>query len=190
MLVPLVERSEIALARRLAGLRDHPLLRSAEPLSKLADQPPMVALAAAGVLAGLTFRNPRLAQAGGRMLASVLLATGGKSVIKRLVRRTRPNVVLDEGRYRAEAGGSEEKSEQSFPSGHTADAVAAARAIARSYPNLALPAYTTAAAVAALQPARAKHYPTDVVAGAAIAVAAELIVDRLFRAAGLSASGR
>ena len=173
---------------RLAAFRDHPLVAAAEPLSKMADQPPMLALSAAVLACGLVAGRRRPAELGLRMLASVALATAFKTVVKKTVTRTRPHVVLDEGRYAAEAGGSDDKGEQSFPSGHTADAVAAARAVARLYPGLALPAYGLAGAVAAIQPARAKHFPSDVAAAALVAVAAELAVDRVARA--ISASAR
>ena len=184
-----VEEAEISLVHRLRGLRDHPVVEAAEPLSKLADQPPMIALSAAFVGVGLVLGRPRIAEAGARMLASVLLATAIKTVVKKTVTRTRPHVVLDRGRYAAEPGGSDDKGEQSFPSGHTADAVAASRALARAWPAAAVPGYALAAGAAALQPAGAKHYPTDVAAGALIGVGAEWLVDRLARAA-LSASGR
>ena len=183
-----VEEAEIGLARRLRGLRHHPAVKAAEPLSKMADQPPMIALSAAGVVLGLALRQPRLAEAGARMLAAVLLATAMKTVIKKTVTRSRPHVVLDRGRYKAEAGGSDDKGEQSFPSGHTADAVAAARAVARAWPPAAVPGYVLAGGVAALQPAGAKHFPSDVAAGALIGCLAELLVDRAARA--LNASAR
>ena len=170
-----VEQAEVDLTRDLARYRDHALLKRLEPLSKAADQPPMLAAAGAALAAGLVFGRPRIAEAGARMLAAVLLATAVKSAVKRAVTRTRPHVVLDEGHYESDAGGSDDKGEQSFPSGHTADAVAAARAVVRAYPSSAPLAYGLAAGVAALQPARAKHFPTDVAAGALIGLAAEAV---------------
>ena len=183
-----VEEAEIDLLRRIGHLRRHPVVEAAEPLSKMADQPPMIALSAATVVFGLVVRRPRVAEAGARMLASVLLATAMKSAIKAAVTRTRPHVMLDRGRYDAEPGGSDDKGEQSFPSGHTADAVAAARAAARAFPPAAAPAYALAAGVAVLQPAAAKHYPTDVAVGALIGVIAEALIERGVRA--FSASAR
>ena len=184
-----IEDAEISLAERLEPLRDHPALKAAEPLSKLADQPPMVALSAAALGLGLLLRQPKLTEAGARMLASVVLATAGKTLVKSLVRRTRPHVVLDEERYDADAGGSEDKAEQSFPSGHTADAVAASRAVVRAVPGAWAPAYAFAGAVGVLQPLGAKHYPSDVAAGAAIAIVSEALVDRVARAV-VNASAR
>jgi membrane-associated phospholipid phosphatase len=168
-----VERAELKLTRDLARFRHHPAVKRLEPLSKAADQPPMLAGSAAVVAAGLLLRRPRLAEAGARALAAVLLATGLKAAVKAAVRRTRPHKALARGRYRSDTGGSDDKGEQSFPSGHTADAVAAARAAVRVFPAAGPYAYALAAAVAALQPAQAKHYPSDVAAGAVIGVAAE-----------------
>ena len=183
-----LEEAEITLVQRLAQLRDHPLVERLEPLSKMADQPPMLILSAglgaAGLLAG-----PKVGETGLRMFAAVALATAMKAAVKASVRRTRPHVALDRRRYRAEPGGSEDKGEQSFPSGHTADAVSAARAVVRVWPAAAVPAYGFAAAVAALQPARAKHYPSDVAVGTAIGIVAEALVDLAARAT-LSASAR
>ena len=176
------EQAEISLVQRLSPLRDHPVLTRLEPLSKMADQPPMLWLSAAVLGFGLAARRPRAAEAGLRMLGSILLATAIKSAVKGAVKRTRPHVVLDEGRYRSDTGGSDDKGEQSFPSGHTADAVSAARAVVRVWPQAAFPAYGLAGAVAALQPARAKHYPSDVAAGAAIGALAEGLVDGAARA--------
>jgi membrane-associated phospholipid phosphatase len=176
------ERAELALARRLEGLREHPIAQALQPVSKLADQPPMVGLAALGLLIGVFGARPRVEGASARMLASVLLATGVKHAIKHTVTRSRPHKLLDEGRYRREAGASDDKGEQSFPSGHTADAFAAARAVARVFPKAAIPAGAFAFLAGIAQPIRAAHYPSDVAAGALIGVLSELVVDRTVRA--------
>ena len=77
-----------------------------------------------------------------------------------------------------QAFGPDEGSWQSFPSGHTAGSVAAARALARAYPSASRPAYAGAAAIALVQLPRGKHFPSDVVAGTAVGVVAEALVDR------------
>lgn len=177
------ERAELDLARRLEGLREHPVAHALHPVSKLADQPPMLALAATGLLIGVFGARPRLESASVRMLASVLLATGVKHLLKHAVTRSRPHKLLDEGQYRRETGASDDKGEQSFPSGHTADAVAAARAVARVFPAAAIPATAFAALAAVAQPVRAAHYPSDVAAGALIGLLSELVVDRALGAA-------
>jgi len=59
----------------------------------------------------------------------------------------------------------------SFPSGDTNIAFVWATALAAEYPALAVPAFLTAAAVALLRVAGGKHYPSDILAGAAIGIA-------------------
>ena len=110
------------------------------------------------------------------MLAAELLATQMKSFVKHRVDRSRPHVEEDGGDYRMQPGGDPSPEANSFPSGHTAGAVAVARAFVRDYPDHAPVAYGTAAAVAAIQIPRCKHYPTDLAAGAAIGLAAEAMV--------------
>ncbi|MDB5511269.1 MAG: phosphatase family protein [Enterovirga sp.] len=133
--------------------------------------------------AGLALKRPKVAEAGARMLGSVLLATALKSAVKRLVSRTRPNVLLDEGIYAVEPLGPDEGPWHSFPSGHTADATAMARALARVYPGATLPAYGAALAIGAVQVPRGAHYPVDVAAGLVVGAAAEAIVHQAARAA-------
>jgi membrane-associated phospholipid phosphatase len=70
-------------------------------------------------------------------------------------------------------GGSRDPELRSFPSGHTAGAVAMARAVARDYPDTASAAYLAAAVVGALQIPRRAHFAGDVLAGAAVGIAAE-----------------
>jgi membrane-associated phospholipid phosphatase len=125
-------------------------------------------------------RNPRLARVGARMLASELLATAAKTVVKRSIDRTRPKVLVEEGHYEMHPGDSRGHRINSFPSGHTAGAVTVARAIARDYPEHAAAAYATAAAIAVIQIPRCTHYPTDIAAGAVVGIAAEAIVSAAF----------
>ena len=177
-----VEDADVRVATRLARHRHHPAMRVAGTLSEAGDQPPLIALAGAVLACGLLAGERRLALAGGRMLASHLLATWVKSGIKHVVARTRPHVLLDEGRYELKPLGPDEGPWNSFPSGHTAGSVAVARALARVYPDARLPAYAAASAIALVQIPRAAHYPIDVMAGALVGLAAEAAVDRLLQA--------
>ena len=111
------------------------------------------------------------------MFAAELLATALKTAIKRSVDRTRPKVLVEEGRYEMRPGETataarSTPSRQAIPSGHTA-------AFARDYPEHGVAAYGAAAAVAAIQIPRCKHYPTDLAAGAAIGLLAEAAVTGL-----------
>ncbi len=107
------------------------------------------------------------------MLAAELLATQMKSMIKHRIDRTRPHVRANGGAYKAAKGHDHDSAMNSFPSGHTAGAVAVARAFAREYPERAGTAYGIAAATGAIQIPRGQHYPSDVLAGLAIGLVAE-----------------
>lgn len=171
-----VERGDRKVARKAGKARATLPVRVLGQISELADQPPLIALSAATIAAGLVTRRGRLVRTGVRMLASHGLATKVKSVIKGNVDRTRPSVVLGGKSYHARKGHSHAKGENSFPSGHTAGAVAVARAVARDYPASAPIGYALAAGAAAAQLPRATHYLSDVLVGAAVGWLADAVV--------------
>lgn len=171
-----VEKGDVAVARAAAPARHHPLVRIAGQISEVADQPPLRAIVSATLVAGALARDKRLTVAAVRMLATHQLATSVKSVIKSAVDRTRPEVMLDSGHYESGEGRHDESPFNSFPSGHSAGAVAVARAIGRDYPKAARPALAVALGLAAIQVPRGKHFVSDVIAGIAIGLAADAIV--------------
>jgi membrane-associated phospholipid phosphatase len=178
-----VEEADVAVARAAAPLMEHPVTQALGEASEVADQPPMLALGALALAGGLVAGRADVAEAGLRVVASVALATAVKSGIKRVVARTRPWVLAEGRPYESGLEERPEKDFSSFPSGHTADAVAAARAVARVFPAARPVAYGGAAAVALIQIPRCAHYPTDIAAGAAVGFVAEFAADRLLRAA-------
>jgi membrane-associated phospholipid phosphatase len=150
--------------------------------ASLGDQPPLRTLCTAAIAAGLAGGNRRLARAGLRMFVAHALATLAKDFVKHRVDRTRPRSKGGKGKdHVPRPGRHTAKEETSFPSGHSAGAAAIARAFARDYPEHAGPAYAAAGALALAQIPRCAHYPTDVGAGLAIGVAAEAMVDIVFR---------
>ena len=171
-----LERADRIVASRMGRAVDHWTVRLLGGASEAADQPPLITLCAATFATGLLLRNRRLAEAGGRMLAAELTATAIKDAIKSSIDRTRPHVEAEGGQYRAGPGQSDESALNSFPSGHTAGAVAVARAVGHVYPGARGPALALAGAVAAVQVPRLKHYPTDLVAGAAVGFLADVLV--------------
>jgi membrane-associated phospholipid phosphatase len=177
-----VEQADLAVAKAAAPLQHHPVTQALGQASEIADQPPMFALGALMLAGGAVARQPRATEAGLRLLASVGLATAIKSAVKQVVARTRPYVLANEGRYEAKLLGPVEKDWNSFPSGHTADAVAAARAVARVFPQARAPLYGAAAMVAAIQIPRCAHYPSDIAAGALVGLAAEALADAILEA--------
>lgn len=173
-----VEQADLAAARSAAAWRDHPLVTALGTMSELADQPQLYTLCWATLATGLLRRDRRLARAGARMLAAEWLATRAKSAIKARVDRTRPAHALDGGEYRMQPGDADEKPLTSFPSGHTAGAVAVAVAFASEYPRHRAAALAVAGTVAAVQVPRCAHYLSDIGVGALIGWAAGGLVRR------------
>lgn len=148
-------------------------------VSELSDQEPLYA-AAAGVLAtAVVLRDGPTWRTGTRILATHLLATALRGVIKKMVDRTRPEAAARRGDYVLRHGERHESDFNSFPSGHTAGAVAVALAVARDNSGARLPAYVLAALAGAAQIIRSRHYVTDVAAGAVIGIAADQLIDAL-----------
>lgn len=179
----LVETEHELLGSIAASARRKPVA-ALGAASEIADQPPLVALSMATIVAGALLRRRAIARVGARMLLAHALATGGKSILKRSIDRSRPERALLDGKPKVGAGkGADDTDFNSFPSGHTAGAVSVAEAIAHAAPRLALPARSTAAAVAAVQLPRGAHYPTDVAIGALIGWTAEQLAGLLLDAA-------
>lgn len=179
-----IEHADAVIATRAGEYHRNPAVRVLGAASEIADQPPLILTSLATAAAGMLAKRPELVRTGLRMLASELAATGFKHAVKRRIDRTRPYKMLKDGRYKLKNAGSDASGESpwsSFPSGHTAGAVATARAIAHGYPRLALPAGIAAGAIALVQVPRRAHFPTDVVAGAAIGFLSEWLVNAAMR---------
>ena len=175
------EKADVELGEKMASRREHPVVKAAGAASELGDQAPLYALSAAVLIAGLATRNRRLAGSGISMLAAIAAADASKRLTKRLVRRTRPHVLLDDGQYETDAGGSARKPEQSFPSGHMAGSAAVARALSRNYPQAGAAAGVAAAGIGISRVAEGAHWPLDVLGGAVIGLAAESLSAVLLR---------
>ncbi|HEU0065765.1 MAG TPA: phosphatase PAP2 family protein [Sphingomonas sp.] len=175
--------ADVEAGQRAAEHRDHPVVKVAGQASEIADQPPLVALSAATVTLGLVLRRPAILRVGLRMLAAHALATGVKSVVKANIDRTRPARAEAVGHHVGSGAGTQDGGLNSFPSGHTAGAVAVTEAIVRDIPGAALPARAAAIAVAGIQVPRGKHYVSDLMAGAAIGWASEVAVNAGLRIA-------
>jgi membrane-associated phospholipid phosphatase len=117
---------------------------------------------------------------GVRMFAAHAAATFVKSAIKSSIDRTRPEKAIEDGKARFEPGDSDDHAQTSFPSGHTAGAVAVARAVSRDIDGAGAPAALVTGVVAAAQPLNGKHYLSDLVVGAAVGWIAEALVSAVF----------
>jgi undecaprenyl-diphosphatase len=180
--VPL-EELDAAVADVLVPHAERGAVQTLGAISDLSDQEPIYAGAAAFLAVAAAMRDGPTWRAGTRILAAHLLATGLRGIVKQLVDRTRPDAAFRRGEYVFGEGGHHESDLNSFPSGHTAGAVAVARAVSREYPTVRPVALGLAVAAGAAQVVRSKHYISDVVAGAVIGWAADTLVDGLIRQA-------
>ncbi len=171
-----IEKADLAVAQAVAPVKDSLVVRALGALSDLSDQPPLIALSSATLALGIVRGDRRMAETGGRMLAAHLLATAIKSAIKARVVRTRPHLLVEQGDYRMHEGDENAHPVNSFPSGHTAGAVAVARAVVRGHPDRRPAAYALSGAAALMQIPRCTHYPSDIAAGTAVGIAAEAMI--------------
>ncbi len=182
-------RADRKATHKAAEARDTWPIRMAGAASEAADQPPLVALSLATMGLGAVLRRPNVIRGGVRMLAAHALATGIKTVFKTAIDRTRPVKALADGHHIGKGTGSDDTNLNSFPSGHTAGAVAVAQAAARDMPSVMWPGRLAAVAIGAIQMPRGKHYISDVLAGAAIGWVSEQAVSAAFRGMARAWSG-
>ena len=172
-----VVRKDAQLVDAASQHGDKPALRALAVVGEIGDQEEMRTLCALVIGGGLVAGNARVLRSGLRMLLAHEVATFVKDMVKVRVNRTRPRSARTQSQRKPRRGESKAKELSSFPSGHSAGAIAAARAFAREFPEFQVPAIAAAGAVAAVQlPSRA-HYASDVAAGLAIGVAAEAAVN-------------
>ncbi len=164
--------------------RDSKAVEALSWYSELGDQPQMLAVSGGLVAVGLLRGDRRMARAGARMMAAHLVATAAKNFVKRRIDRTRPRSATGENGHHMKPGRTDTKEETSFPSGHSAGAIAVARAFAREYPEYRGPALGAAGLIALAQIPRCAHYPTDVGAGIAIGLAAEAAIGQVWPISG------
>ena len=174
--------ADAAALEAVAPYRETKAVRALSWYSELGDQPQMIALSGGLLALGVIRRDATMARAGARMLAAHALATFAKNFVKRRIDRRRPRNAQGGNKQKPKKGRSRAKAETSFPSGHSAGAVAVARAFGREYPRLGGPALGAAGLIALAQVPRFAHHPTDVGAGIAIGLAAEAAVGWLWPA--------
>ena len=188
------ERALLKLDDRSHQLVEEPadgaLQNTLQLFSKLGDQPQLRSIAGALIGVGVFSANDRLVRAGARMMIAHEAATLAKDQIKTQVDRTRPRSATSRDEKKVRKGSHTAKEKTSFPSGHTAGAIAAARGISREYPLAGAAALGAGGLIAVTQIVRQAHYPTDVLAGVAIGLLSEAAVDRAWSAARLDEEGQ
>ncbi|HEY4462667.1 MAG TPA: phosphatase PAP2 family protein [Streptosporangiaceae bacterium] len=139
-------------------------------LSRLANHGLLWVVAGAALWAS---GDPRARRAARRGLGSLAVASATANIVgKGLSGRRRPDFEVPAPRRLPKPSSS------SFPSGHAANAAAFATGAAIEMPSLAAPAIGLAVLVGASRVATGLHYPSDVLAGAAIGTAAALLTLR------------
>ena len=174
-----VEDIDAALDAEVDPFRETAAVQAVAVASKVGDQPPMRVFCGATIAIGLLSAQPRLTRAGLRMIVAHTLATASKNFLKRRIDRTRPDARAAGDDHRLRPGTHAAHEETSFPSGHSAGALAAGAAFAREFPEYRIGALCSAGAVALAQVPRGSHYLSDVAAGSAIGAASEAALDRL-----------
>src|SRR5205814_8016803 len=103
-----VEKADLDLGKKIARHRHDPLVQAAGNAGKIGDQVPLYALSAGLLVVGVESRERPLTGSGVRMLAALCAADLSKRLMKHMVSRSRPHVLLDNGRYETKAGASHE----------------------------------------------------------------------------------
>jgi membrane-associated phospholipid phosphatase len=133
----------------------------------LRDSAPMVAMVLGTAVVGLVTDDPKIRSTAADMTEAVVLASGSTLALKYAFGRQRPNETSDTGAWFS--GGD------SFPSGHTSAAFAAAQAFADSRPegelSWRIAAYSLGALTAYARVHDNQHWLSDTVAGAALGMA-------------------
>ena len=158
-------------------------IQALDVLSKVGDQPELRLIAGSLMVAGTFAGNDRLVRAGSRMVIAHEAATMAKDLLKTEIDRTRPRSASNSEQKKPKKGDHTAKEKTSFPSGHSAGAIAAARAFSREYPEYGWWAIGGAALIALSQIPRRAHYPTDVAAGLLIGLLVEAGTDMAWDAA-------
>ena len=159
-------------------------VRATRFVGQLGDQAQLRAMAGTVIVLGLARRDPRLAAAGARMLLAHELATFAKNIVKRRIDRRRPRSAGEADEQRPHTGRRRTKEDTSFPSGHSAGAMATANAVAAAYPEHRGKALAAGAALGLAQVPTGAHYPSDVAAGLVIGALAERVSRLVWRGAG------
>lgn len=171
-----VEQADVEVSRSVSSIRDTAPVAALGWLGKMTDQPPLYAFIGGVAAAALIRGDARLLHSSARMLGAHWLGIRMKNVAKSAVDRTRPHMLIEEGRYEAGKGERQDRAFSSFPSGHTVGAVAIARALMRDRPEYAAPGYAVSLAAAVARIAECDHFVSDTAAGALIGYVAEAAV--------------
>ncbi|WP_190189143.1 phosphatase PAP2 family protein [Streptomyces minutiscleroticus] len=173
-LLAVVRETDRRMTKRMAAWQEPTLHRTLSAVEEAAESSKLWCGAAVVMAAAGGWRGRRAAVAGMTALTLAQLVSNG--VCKQVSDRPRPPkewIPHDEVEDRPDSS--------SFPSGHTAAAVAFTAAVAPSWPAAGAVCAVPAALVAVERVQSGAHYPSDVAAGAVIGLAGAWLVRRLPR---------
>ena len=168
-----IAEADLQISGALGEHRDEAPVRVLSTIAKLGDQPELRLIGAGMIAAGLLSGRGRMSRAGLRMLVAHEIATAAKDFAKKRIDRTRPHSANGKRQAKPTPGRKTAKKDTSFPSGHSAGAVAVAQAFAREFPEYRVPALAAAGLVAFGQVPKEAHYPSDILAGSVIGAVSE-----------------
>ena len=177
-----IAEADVQISDALGGHRDEPPVRVLSAIAKFGDQPELRLISVGMIAAGLLSGSGRVSRAGLRMLVAHEIATAAKDFAKKRIDRRRPRSANGRKQATPSPGNKTAKKDTSFPSGHSAGAVAVAQAFAREFPEYRVPALAAAGLVAFGQVPKEAHYPSDILAGSAIGAASEAALAALWPA--------
>ncbi len=164
-----------------APYRRTPLVKALRKVGQAGDQPQLRALGAGLFVLGLVRSDPQMMRAATRMLLSHELATLAKSAIKHRIDRARPRSAAGDGDHKPKPGRKTAKEDTSFPSGHSAGAIAVASAFAALYPEHRAKALGAGGLIGLVQVPTCAHYPSDVAVGLSLGAAVDFGVGLAWR---------
>ncbi|GAB2638888.1 phosphatase PAP2 family protein [Emticicia sediminis] len=157
------QNTDIDILKNINQNRNQNLDKTLNGISKSV-YPLSVALPISLLSTGLINKDKNLQQQGLTSLASLAISMGTTYTLKKIINRDRPYITYPSIQpYYLE-------DDPAFPSGHTTAAFTTATSLSLTFKKwyVVVPAYTWAGAVAYSRMHLGVHYPSDVLAGAAI----------------------
>lgn len=194
-IVALIMAFDEPIARFAIGL-PQPVVEVAKAITDFGTSLYMFVLSALVALAAILARGRRggrrvdagldaLAERAAYVFTTVAVAGVTTQIVKHIVGRARPRFIDTLGAHHFEFIALQ-ANRNSFPSGHSANAFAAAMALGLVWPR-ARPWLLAAATIVALSRIAVRaHYPSDTLAGAILGCACALIVGLLFAGRGIA----
>lgn len=170
-----------AAARASAAIASRPQQRLLRMFTCIADEKPILAATAALWLASRCSRRQALRREADQLLAVTLVAAAAPHLVKRLVRRRRPDRTF--GRHPRKGIELSGDAWDSFPSGHAVHVGAVARLATGMTPPRWRPLlWSGFVSLLASRVLVLAHYPSDVLAGLTLGVGIDRAVAAIFAA--------